>query len=100
MHHQRAAWVVGAVLVLDAVFGLLMAAAAHVPAWHGIYCTTGLTTTDGCDIAFSNGREYVIATLAMVLFVPLWTGAFSLFTTGLLADHVDKRHRELIGRDQ
>lgn len=89
-HHHRAGWLLGAVVFADVVTGYLMAAAEHVPAWHGVYCTVGLTTTDGCDLAL-HGWAYVVAAIAMILFVPLWTGVFSLVTTGLLADHIDSR---------
>jgi hypothetical protein len=89
LHHKRAAVLLALVTVADIVSGVLLAAAEHVPVWHGVYCTVGLTTTDGCDLAFHTWPSYSLALIAMVLFVPLWGTVFSFFTTGLMADHVD-----------
>jgi hypothetical protein len=91
VHHKRALAILTVVVVLDVISGLLMAAAERVPAWHGIYCTFGITTTNGCDLVYTSSRAYAIASFAMILFVPLWAGVFSFFTTGLTADHVDAR---------
>lgn len=90
VHHKRAVAVFIVVLVLDALLGYVLALTEHVPAWHGVYCTVGLTTTDGCDLAFHHGQTYALALVAMVLFVPFWTGVFSLVTTGFIADHMEK----------
>jgi hypothetical protein len=98
LHHKRAVFLLAGVAAADIIAGLLMAAVQHVPAWHGIYCTFGITTTNGCDLAYGSGKAYVIASVAMILFVPLWAGVFSLLTAGLTADHVDRRHAELTGR--
>jgi hypothetical protein len=94
VHHRRAVTVFGLVLGLDVALGIAMAVTERVPAWHGVYCTVGLTTTDGCDLAFHGWQAYVIAAAAMVLLVPLWAGVFSLFAAGFVADHVDRRHHE------
>ena len=98
VHHRRAVMVFAGTLAADVALGYLLAGAQHVPAWHGVYCTLGLTTTDGCDLAFSSWQAYAVATAAMVLLAPFWAAVFSLFTTGLLADHVDRRHKELMDR--
>lgn len=89
IHHKRAVWLLIGVIVMDVVSGLVIAATENVPVWHGIYCTSGLTTTDGCDIPFTSTLSYVMAWVAMILFVPLWSAVFSFFTSGLTADHVD-----------
>lgn len=89
LHHKRAVIVLVAVTLLDVVAGLALAAIDHVPAWHGVYCTVGTTTTVGCDLPLHGGLAYGISSVAMVLFVPLWATAFSFFTTGLTADHVN-----------
>lgn len=96
VHHKRAVAVFVAVLAADVALGYLLAGVQHVPAWHGVYCTVGITTTNGCDLAYSSGASYLIATVAMVLLVPFWSGVFSLFTTGFVADHVDDRHDKLM----
>ena len=96
VHHKRAAFVFPAVLAADALLGLAMAAAEHVSAWHGVYCTTGLTTTDGCDLAFHGWVPYAIAWFTMVMMVPFWTAIFSLVTTGFIADHTDRQHARLM----
>ena len=95
IHHKRAAVLLALVTVADIVSGLLLAAVEHVPGWHGVYCAVGLTTTDGCDLTFHTGQAYGLAAVDMILFVPLWGTVFSFFTTGLMADHVDKRHNEI-----
>ncbi len=89
IHHKRAAAVLLVVTVLDVIDGLVMAATEHVPAWHGVYCTIGTTTTVGCDLPLHGGMAYAVSAVAMILFVPLWATAFSFFTTGLTTDHVD-----------
>lgn len=91
LHHKRATGLLVAVISADIVAGILVAAAEHVPTWHGVYCTVGLTTTDGCDLAFHSTATYAIATVAMILFVPLWGAVFSFFTSGLTADHLDAK---------
>lgn len=91
LHHKRALIVLGAVTLLDVVTGVILASIDHVPAWHGVYCTVGTTTTVGCDLPLHGGLAYGISAIAMVLFVPLWGTAFSFFTTGLTADHVDAK---------
>lgn len=89
VHHKRALAVLAAVTLLDVVSGVILAVIDHVPAWHGVYCTIGTTTTVGCDLPLHGGAAYAMSTVAMVLFVPLWATAFSFFTTGLTADHVE-----------
>lgn len=98
VHHKRAAVVFAVVAGLDTVLGLVMAAAEHVSTWHGVYCTTGLTTTDGCDLVLHGWLAYAVAWFTMVLMVPFWTAVFSLLTTGFIADHVDDRHGKLMKR--
>lgn len=90
-HLRRAALLLASVVTADVIAGFIVAVAEHVPAWHGIYCTVGLTTTDGCDIPFHSGATYAVATIAMILFVPLWGAVFSFFTSGLTASHVDAK---------
>jgi hypothetical protein len=31
----------------------------------------------------------------MTLVIPLWSGVFSLLTSGFTADHIDKRHGQM-----
>jgi hypothetical protein len=88
-HHKRALLLLLGVILADVAAGLVIAWAESVPAWHGVYCTVALTTTDGCDLTFHSGATYAVATVAMILFVPLWASVFSLFTAGLTADHVN-----------
>lgn len=90
-HHRRALGLLSGVVIADTISGLVIAWAEGVPAWHGVYCTVALTTTDGCDLTFHTGTTYAVATVAMILFVPLWAAVFSLFTAGLTADHVDHK---------
>lgn len=87
--HKRAAALLLAVITADVIAGVIVAAAEHVPVWHGIYCTVGLTTTDGCDIAFHSAATYGVAVIAMVLFVPLWASIFAFFTSGLTTAHME-----------
>lgn len=94
--HQRwAAGMLAGALAMDAVIGLCLAATEHVPAWHGVYCSTGLTTTDGCDVPFTHAASYILGTFAEVLMVPWWSGVFSFFAAGLIASHTDRRHDEM-----
>ena len=91
MHHHRAAWLFGITVALVVFLGVLMGLATHTSPALGMYCTTGLATTDGCPLALHGWQEYTIGELSMVTTIPLWTAVFSFFTAGLTADHVDKR---------
>lgn len=92
--HKRAVWLLISVVIADVISGLIVSAVEHVPAWHGIYCTMGITTTVGCDIPFTTWPSYALAWLAMVMLVPLWAAIFSFFTSGLTASHLDKQTAE------
>jgi hypothetical protein len=91
VHHKRAVALLLAVAIGDVCIGLLLGRAEHTGAWHGLYCSVGLTTTEGCDLPFHGWPTYTLATLAIIFMVPLWSAIFSLFATGLVADHIDKR---------
>lgn len=95
VHHRRVVKILAATALADIILGILMGMTEHCSPWHGMYCTTGLTTTDGCDLAFHGWQAYILATIAMILMVPLWSAAFSFFTTGLTADHIDRKHDEM-----
>lgn len=93
-HHKRAIQVGAATIVLDAVLGVLVAVADHIPVWHGVYCALGTATTVGCDIAPRTGYTYAIFAVMMLTIVPLFTAIFSFFTSGLTADHVDAKTQQ------
>jgi hypothetical protein len=96
-HHRRALVVIAAAVVLDAVLGLLFAAAEHVPPAHGLYCGLANAVTVGCDIAPRSVAGYVVSALECALVVPLFAATFSLFTSGLTSTHVaasEKRIKE------
>jgi hypothetical protein len=96
-HHRKAAWVLAAGSALDACLGVGYGFADHIGSWHGAYCATATATTVGCDIAPRGWLAYLLAFAMLVTIVPLFGASLAFFTTGLMADHVDKRHEELKG---
>jgi len=84
------------VILLVIVLGALYGVADHVGALDGMYFAVVTVTTVGYgDITPHGWLPHLLALAVMVLIIPLWSGSFSLLTTGLTADHVDKRHRQM-----
>lgn len=94
-HHRRAVWLLGFTAFMVVILGLLLSMTTHTNPALGMYCSTGLTTTDGCPLAFRGWASYTIGELSMVLMIPLWTAVFSFVTAGIMADHIDEKHDEL-----
>jgi hypothetical protein len=90
-HHKRAIGVLAVTAVLDVILGTLYGIDDHIGVWHGLYCATGTATSLGCDVLPADGAGYVLSFLMMLTILPLFTAIFSLFTTGLMASHVDTR---------
>lgn len=95
VHHRRALAVLILTILLDVALGAGYGYADHIGVPHGIYCATGTATTVGCDVSPHGWIAYALAFVMLLTIVPLFTSAFAFFTTGLTADHVDKRHEEL-----
>lgn len=93
VHHRRALAVLGGTFVLDIALGAGYALASHISVGHGIYCATGIATTVGCDVTPHGWLPYLLCSLMMVTIVPLFASVFSLFTTGLMADHMKEKNR-------
>lgn len=94
MHHRRGVAVLTVTLAVDAALGIAYSRVDGTPLAHGLYCALGTATTVGCDIAPRTPAAYAFSAVMMMTVVPLFAAVFSFFTTGLTADHVDKRHRE------
>lgn len=96
MHHRRAAWLFGMVVVLDLAFGILFGYADNVGIFNGLYfAVTTVTTVGYGDIVPHGWAAHLIAVAIMILFVPLWASIFSLVAAGFVADHVDSKHEQL-----
>jgi voltage-gated potassium channel Kch len=96
IHHKRAAVLFGSVLAAVVLLGAVFGAADHCGTWNGIYFgVTTVTTVGYGDVIPRGWAAHLLAVAIMILIIPLWTGAFSLVTTGFTADHIDTRHREL-----
>lgn len=96
IHHQRARKVLSLAIGLDICLGVAYAYADNVNVWQGLYYATGVATTSGNSPASPHGwLAYVVTTAMMLLIIPLFAATFSLVTTGLTADHVDKKHDEI-----
>ena len=89
--HQRALIVLGVTIVLDVILGVLYGLDDHIGIWHGLYCATGTATSLGCDVLPADSQGYVLSFLMMLTILPLFSAIFSLFTTGLMASHVDAK---------
>jgi|SRR5277367_1096247 len=96
VHKQQAVKVLILAVVLDVCLGVAYAFANSISLGQGLYYATGVATTSGNSPAVPHGwLPYVLSALMMLTVIPLFAATFSLVTTGLTADHVDKRHREM-----
>lgn len=91
VHHKRALVALAVTVVLDVIFGVLYGWDDHIGVWHGLYCATGTATSVGCDVLPSDPAGYILSTLMMLTILPLFAAIFSFFTSGLTADHMDKK---------
>lgn len=88
-HHRLALTTIAAALALDAVCGVLFAAADHVSVPDGLFfaVTTGTTVGYG-DITAHGWAAHLLTVVMMLLVVPLFGASFSLFTSGLTSGRV------------
>jgi hypothetical protein len=91
-HHHRALILLGVTVVLVILMGYLIGTATHAGPLHGVYCTAGLATTDGCDLALHGRLQYLLALASMILMIPLWSAVFSFLTVALTASHLEGFH--------
>lgn len=85
-------------LVCAGVLGLgaLYGAVAGVGVPDGMYFAVVTVTTVGYgDIIPHGWAPHLVALAIMVMIIPAWTSVFSLFVTGLITNHVDRRHAEM-----
>lgn len=95
MHHRKALRVLGATAAADIVLGTCFGLADHIGVPHGLFCATGYATTDGCDAVPHGWLAYVTAALMMLSLIPLVGAVWAYVTTGLTADHIDRRHDQM-----
>jgi hypothetical protein len=96
VHHRRALKVIALAVLLDAALGAVYAQAMRISTWDGLYYATGIATTSGNSSDLPHGwLPHVVTMLMMTTVIPLFGCTFSLVTTGLTADHVDKRHKQM-----
>ena len=96
VHHRRALKVIALAALLDAGLGAAYAASMRISAWDGMYYATGVATTSGnSPDAPAGWLPHVITVMIMTTVIPLVAATFSLVTTGLTADHIDRRHDEM-----
>lgn len=96
MHHRTAFRVLLLAVLVDAALGIAYAVSMRISAGDGLYYATGIATTSGNSPHIPAGwLPHVLSMGMMCLVIPLFAAAFSLVTTGLTADHIDKRHRQL-----
>lgn len=95
-HHRRAVRVLALAGALDAMLGVTFGIAQHCGIASGLYFATVTATTVGYgDITPRGWLPHLLAVAMMLTVIPLFAATFSLLTTGLTADHVDRRHGEL-----
>jgi hypothetical protein len=96
VHHRTAVKVIVLASALDAGLGIAYAQAMRISTWNGLYYATGVATTSGNSSDLPRGwLPHVLTMLMMTTVIPLVGATFSLVTTGLTADHVDKRHKQM-----
>lgn len=95
-HYGRALRVLGLAVGGDILLGLAFGAADHVGPWNGLYFALTTATTVGYGDVIPHGwAPHLLTVGMMVTVVPLFAATLALVTTGLTADHVDKRHDEM-----
>jgi hypothetical protein len=98
MNHRRiAAITVASAVVLDILFGLAFGVAQHIGLWNGLYfaVVTGTTTGYG-DITPHGWLPHLLACAIMIMVIPLISGAFALFTSGLASLHVGRSEARIM----
>jgi voltage-gated potassium channel len=97
VHHQRMILLLGAVAVLVIGLGALYGVVdSSVGIPDGMYFAVVTVTTVGYgDIIPRGWASHLVALAIMVLIIPLWTGVFSLLTTGFITRDAEQRHEEL-----
>ena len=75
--------------------GTLFGLADHIGVPHGLYCATGFATTDGCDVTPRGWAAYCLGAVMMATMLPLVGVVWAFVTSGITADHVDKRHKQM-----
>jgi voltage-gated potassium channel len=89
-------WLFSAVAVLVVTLGALYGTVTPVGPWDGMYFAVVTVTTVGYgDIVPRGWEAHLVALAIMVMIIPLWSAVFSLLTSGIVADHVDRRHEEM-----
>lgn len=95
-HHRTAVKVIALAFLLDAALGAAYAQAMRISTWNGLYYATGVATTSGNSSDLPRGwLPHVLTMLMMITVIPLVGATFSLVTTGLTSDHIDKRHKQM-----
>jgi voltage-gated potassium channel len=89
-------WLLGSVAALVVGLGALYGYTDPVVGtWGGIYFAIVTVTTVGYgDIIPRGWEDHIVALAIMILIIPLWTGVFSLLTTGFITQEAEKRHQE------
>lgn len=89
--HRRALATIAVAATLDGLGAVGFALVERVSIPLGFYWAVTTATTVGYgDIAPHTAAGHVIAVAVMLTVVPLFAATFSLFTSGLTADHVEK----------
>ena len=102
VHHRRMFLLLSAVAILVVGLGALYGYTdSTVGVWGGIYFAVVTVTTVGYgDIIPRGWEDHLVALLIMVLIIPLWTGVFSLLTTGFITREAEKRDEEQKENDE
>lgn len=97
VHHTWMVRVLALVMVLDLAVGALFGLSPGGPGvLDGMYFAIVTVTTIGYgDIVPHGWQQHLCFLFIAVCVIPLWSGSFALLTTGLTANHVDKRHHEM-----
>jgi len=87
--HRAALVTIATAAVLDTGLGVAFGAADHIGAWRGLFFAVTTATTVGYgDLTAHGWLPHLLAVAMMLLVVPLFGAAFSLFTSGLTVTHV------------
>lgn len=95
-HHKTALLTIAIATWLDFIAAMLFVIVEHVTILNGIYWAVTTATTVGYgDVTPHTFLGHLLAIFVMLTIVPLFAAAYSIFTSGLTATHVQRSEKRI-----
>jgi hypothetical protein len=92
---RRAWWLLAAAAVSVIAGGAVIAATWRLSFGHGLYCSLGMASTDGCDAQPASTAGRIAAAAVMLTAIPLLAAAFGSLHLDRVKAHLDAHHRSI-----